>query len=286
MTINTSISPSLRNPQTFHRFFYQLGSASLTPLPRRMAMIGTQKGGTATASQIYAINDPGETDALFGDGSPLALMCRKAFETGSRLGGQPFLFAVGVVEPAAGAQRVQTLTVTGTATAADNLVVSIAGRSITIGVSVGDTAATVAAALNAAINAAKKLLPVTSGVAAGVVTTTAVAKGVNGLDIAFSVDKVPAGLTVVSAQSVAGSGVADPTAALAAVAGPDFDAIALENHAAADIALALTHVTSAWLPAEKRWRWILLGETGSIGTATALASAANDRAIVDRKSVV
>jgi phage tail sheath gpL-like len=83
----------------------------------------------------------------------------------------------------------------------------------------------------------------------------------------------------VTAQGVAGAGTADETAALAAIAGVDYDAIALENHLTADVALALAHVTAAWTAEEKKWRWILLGEPGSSGTATTLAAASNDRAI-------
>jgi hypothetical protein len=37
---------------------------------------------------------------------------------------------------------------------------------------------------------------------------------------------------------------------------PDYDAIALENHARADIALALAHVTPRGAPSEKKWRWV------------------------------
>ncbi len=280
MPINTGISPSLRRPQTFHTKQYLQGGRALVPLPQRALLIGTMKGGTAVAGTIYAIDDAQQTDALFGVGSPLALMCRKAFETCAVLGAGPFLFAVGVAEPGAGVQRVQTITATGPATAAGTVVFRIAGRTFNVGVANGDSANTIAAAIESAIDAARLLLPLTASVAGAVVTTTHVAKGENGQDCLIEVVSVPAGVTVVVAQTSAGTGVMDPTAALAAAAGPEYDAIALENHKAADIALAITHVTASWGAAEKKWRWILFGETGSIGTATALAAAANDRAIL------
>lgn len=280
MTVNTGISTSLRRPQTFHSFTYLQGGRALVPLPQKLCLIGTMKGGTAVAGTIYQINDPVETDGLFGKGSQLALMCRKAFETSGFLGQGPQLYAVGVAEPAAGAQRTETITVTGTATESGNAVLRIAGRTLTVGVASGDVANTVATAINDAIGAMLELLPITSAVAAGVVTATHVEKGVGGQDVLYEVVSVPAGLTIVAAAGVAGAGVADETAALAAIAGVDFDAIALENHAAADITLALSHVTTAWTATEKKWRWVFLGEPGSIGTATTLAAAANDRAIV------
>lgn len=280
MPVNTGVSTSLRRPQTFHVFAYQQGGRSLVPLPQRMLLIGTSKGGTAVAGTIYTISDAQETDALFGIGSELALMCRKAFETGALIGQGPQLAAVGVAEPGAGVARTQTWTFTGPATGAGIGVFRIAGRTITVGISVGDSANTIAAAFNTAVNAMKQLLPVTSGVAAAVATTTHVAKGENGNDVAFEVVSMPAGTTCVTAQGVAGTLVADPTAALAAAAGPEYDAIALANHKAADIALALAHVTAAWTASEKKWRWVYMAERGTIGTATALAAAANDRAIV------
>lgn len=280
MTIITGIPTTLRRPQTFHTFTYLQGGRNLTPLPQRCLLIGTMKGGTAVASSIYPIDDPTETDGLFGVGSSLALMCRKAFETGGYLGQGPQLFACPVAENGAGAARTETLTVTGPATVAGNVVIRIAGRTLTIGVSVGDSANTVAAAINVAINAAKLLMPGTSGVGSAVVTFTSTHKGAWGSDIVFEVVSAPAGITVVAAVGTAGSGVADPTAALAAAQGPDYDLIVMENHQSADIALALTHVTVAWTPSEKKWRWVVFGEPGSIGTATTLASAANDRAIL------
>jgi hypothetical protein len=64
MTINTGISSSLRRPQTFHTFTYQQGGRSLVPLPQRLLLIGTMKGGTAVAGTIYQINDPRDRQLL------------------------------------------------------------------------------------------------------------------------------------------------------------------------------------------------------------------------------
>ncbi len=279
MPINTNISTSLRRPQSFHRFVYQQGGRSLVPLPQRLLLIATAKG-TAVPGTIYPLNDPGETDALFFPGTPLALASRKAFETSGFLGQGPFIYACAVAEPAAGAARTQTFTFTGAATEGKNATFRIAGRILTVPINVGDSVTAMAAGLNVAINAAKTTLPVTSTAAAGVTTTTHVVKGVVGNDVVFEVVSLPPGVTCVTAQGAAGTGIADPTAALAAAAGVDYDVIAQENHTTADIALALAHVTAAWGPSEKKWRWVVFGEPGTIGTATALAAAANDRAIV------
>ena len=281
MPVNTGVPTSLRRPQTFHKFAYQIGGRALTPLPQRTVLIGTFKAGTAVASTIYPINDAPETDGLFSIGPPMALMCRQGFATAALIGFGPQFFAVPVAENGAGVAKTETFTLTGSATVSDNLIVRIAGRTVTVPVNVGDAAnPTVALALANAINTQNLVMPGTASASLGVTTFTASTKGVWGQDIAFSVDRVPAGLTCVAAQGVAGTGVQDETAALAAIAGVDYDTIALENHNTTSVALALAHVTVAWGLSEKKWRFVIYGETGTIGTATTLASAANDKGIV------
>ena len=280
MPIITGVPSSLRKPQSFHRFVYQQGGRSLTPLPQRAVLIGVQKGGTGVASQIYVISDIGEVEGLFGVGQELTLMCMKAFECCDMFGAGPQIFAIPVAENGAATAATITFTVTGPATESGNVVIEIAGRTLSIAVSNADSANTIAAAINAAINAAKRFLPVTSAVVTNVATATVNWKGETGAEVKFSVKSAPAGVTVVAATGVAGVGVNDPTPALAAALGADYDTIALANNKAADIALALTHVTTAWGVSEKKWRWIVFGSHGTIGTATALASAANDKAIV------
>jgi phage tail sheath gpL-like len=279
--INTGLSPNDVAPGVRNRHIYSQGGRGLVPLPRRMVMIGTMKAGTAVAGQLYEVNDLGETDALFGIGTPLSIGCRKAIDCAVLENRSPQLFAIGMAEYAAGTARTHTFTFGGTATAAGQVFFWIKGVRLSIGVSVGNTPTDLASAVVAQVNANLRILPVTATNAAGVVTFVANVKGDNGNDIIFSYDnRLPAGITLASAAVVAGVGQSDMTGALAAIAGQDFDAIAVENHKTADITLGVTHVTAAWLPTEQAWRWIFYGENGSIGTAAALASAANHRAIV------
>lgn len=277
-TVITGIPTSLRRPQTFHRFIYSLSGRSLVPLPMRIVLAGIQStAATATAGTIYEVFDVTQTDALFGIGSELSLMCRKAFETGKLLGVGPRIFAIGITAPTGGstAATQKTITVSGTATEAGNIILRVAGRTFTIGVANGDTAATAAAAIEKILDQFAEELPVTAGVSGAVVTTTHVAKGANGDDVAITVDAKPAGLTFVIATSVAGNGIVDIGTTLDALLPDEYDGIAIANHTAADITDINTHLASAWGVAEKKWRWIFVGEFGSIGTATSLASAAN-----------
>lgn len=278
MTVITGIPTSLRRPQTFHRFIYSLSGRSLVPLPLRIALVGIQAtAGTATAGTVYEIFDVTQSDALFGVGSELALMCRKAFEAGALIGKGPRIYAVGITAPTGGstAATAKTITASGTATEAGNVILRVAGRTYSIGVANGDTAATVAAAMEDMLDQFAEELPVTAAVVGAVVTTTHAAKGVNGDDVVITIDSKPAGLAFVVATSVAGNGVVDIGTTLDALLPDEYDGIAIANHAAADITDINTHLASAWGVAEKKWRWIFVGEPGSIGTGTALASAAN-----------
>lgn len=281
MTIQTGVSPTLLNPQTFHTFSYTLAAPGLTPLEQRVALIGAKMAsGTAVAGTVYEIGNSTDSDALFGLGSELALMCRKAFDTIKLNGGVgPKIFAVALAE-SGGVANVKTITGTGAATADGVINFSIAGRRLQAGVRSGDSANTIATAIANAAKAISDNLPVAISVAANVVTLTHNTKGVNGGDVAVTIDSAVAGNTQALVNTVAGTLVTDHQPALDALAPLPFDGLALANHAAADITEVLTDSAARWGYAEKRWRFYFFGEMGSIGTATTLASAANDRSVL------
>jgi phage tail sheath gpL-like len=279
VTINTGVSSALLAPKTFHSIVYLQGGSSLVTLTQRAVMIGNKStAGTATAGSVYAVNDPNEADTLFGIGSPLALMCRKAFAQAKRNGGGPLLFAVPLAETTTA--RVNTITVTGPATADGDVVLRIAGRKLVIGVANGSSATTIALAISNKIGELKQSLPITAAPAVGVVTCTCVVKGTFGADIVYEVVSYPAGTTVVAAQTVAGVGALDIQTALDAIVALEFDGVAIQTHASGDITEINTHIAATWSASAKKPRWFFIGEPGSIGTATALASAANHEGVI------
>lgn len=282
MPVITGVSSTLRNPQTFHVFSYQFAARSLVPLPIRVALVGGMAGAgaTAVAATIYEISDAVQTDALFGVSSELAIMCRKAFETGARLGRGPRLFAVPVAQPGASVANVRTITVAGTATADGTAIVDVAGRRVYVGIRSGDTAATVSTAVSNALKTIQENLPFTVSVAPPVVSLTAPQAGTNANDISVTAPQTVAGITLTPAVGAAGTGTYDITAALDALAAVPMDGIAFANHAAADVTDINSDVAARWNYAEKRFRFYFLGEAGTIGTATALAGAANHQAVI------
>lgn len=276
--INTGIPASLV-PQTLHNFVYSYANRSLISLPLRIALIGAGKGGTAVNGQVYEIADAGQTDALFGLGTELSLMCRMAYACSGLLRRGPRVFAVQIAE-SAGLASVNTYTVTGPATADGPVSGAVAGRKWSVGVRSGDAQNTIATAIANALKAQLANLPVDVSVAANVITLTHRTKGVNGQDVKVTVDQLVPGVGVAVANTVVGTQATDHQPALDALQALDYDAIVFANHAAADITEVTTDSAIRWNPANKRWAYYFLAEMGTIGTATALAAAANTRACV------
>lgn len=272
--IPSSLPTNIRRPGAFHQFVAGL-AGGLVALDTRVAIAAIKSSaGTATASVPVQIFDENDADTKLGKGSEAALMARVAFAQARRSGSQPQIWACPITAPSsASAAATQTITTTVTTALAGNVVLRIAGRTLSIGVSAGDAQNTIAAAIEAAIDtaAAEGNLPVTASVATNVVTCTHVTHGVNGNDVDYEVVSTPSGVSVATTQTVAGAAVCDITAALDALMGADFNAVCIANHLAADTADALANLTTAWGMESKRWRHIFIGETGSVSTANGLA---------------
>lgn len=286
MPISTTVPSSLLTPQSYHTFAHVKGGSGLAPLPLRVLLVGIKSSaGTATVETPVQVLDGADGITKAGQGSELALMVAKAFEQGelnrsTNRGGQPEVWICPIAAPGASVAAAQTLTVTVTTALAGTLVVRIAGRTINVGVAAGDSQNTIATALKNAIAALIRELPVTAGVAANVVTCTHVTTGTNGNDVAYEVVSAPSGVSVASAQSVAGTGTIDITAALDAAVDRNYDAIAISIHSSAAITDAGTHLTSMWGYAQKFWRWLFMGDRASLGTAQGYATSADSEKIL------
>lgn len=281
MTIVTNVSNSLLRPQTFHTYNVSRQGGQLTNVPLSIALIGAQSSAaTATANTIYDVTSltPQQTDAMFGQSSEIALMRRQSILCANTFGQGPRVICVPVAE-SSGVKNVQTITATGTATAAGNLLVAIAGRVFSVGVNIGDTQNTVAASIANALNTRPAEIPVIVTVATNVVTLTHATKGINGVDVVVTINQQVAGVTCAVATSVAGTGATDHQPALTAIAPFRYDGIVFANHASADITEILADIAIRWAANSKVWALYFVAEMGSIGTATALAAAGNDKAL-------
>ena len=122
--------------------------------PQKVLVVGQYVSagtGVSDGAWIQSIGNAGEENALFGRTSNLAQMVR-GFK---KIAPQVQLDAISMAEAGAAAARVVDIEVTGTATAAGTLFITVGSErlhKISVGVSSGDAAAAVATAAVAAIN--------------------------------------------------------------------------------------------------------------------------------------
>ena len=192
-------------------------------LPQRIAILGevntaNQASYPTTPTLITSANQAG---TLYGFGSPIHMVCRillplQGGGTNAPVWVYPQAAASGSVA------RVQTITVTGPATAGGTHYVKVAGRNnidgatYSVNVVSGDTATIVAGKIKDSINAVTAS-PVTATSSAGVVTVTAKWTGLSSESISLSIDTSLAaniGLSYVIAETVAGSGTPAVTTSL------------------------------------------------------------------------
>lgn len=278
MSIPTGISPTLRQPKTFHKAIYQKGGSSLLSLPQLLLLVGQAKGGMGVAGSIYPCDNTETSEAIAGVGTPLDLMFKAARLTADIHGQGPAIYLCPLDEPGAGTASTNTIVFATNATTSGLHTFRIAGRTYPIAVAAGATPTAQGDSLAAAVNA-DRTSPVTAVNVAGTVTFTNRVKGINGNAVVFerlALPTVPGGTTVAILQPVNGAGVSSIVAALAASAGIDFDAIAIDGHAAQDVTDAKAHTLTMWNAATRKWRRVVLGENGTSGTITALVTASDD----------
>ena len=128
--------------------------------------------GTVAAGVPVPVGGAVQARSLFGAGSMLALMC-EAFRRQNPIGQ---LWGVALADAAGGVAGTTMITVTSAATGAGTIALYIAGRRVPVGIASGAATTAIATAIDTAVKAAgggtTGVLPVTSSVAASVVTLT------------------------------------------------------------------------------------------------------------------
>jgi phage tail sheath gpL-like len=284
MAIPTNIPTNVRRPGVYPDFRSQVGQ-SLVPLPLRCVIVAEQtSAGLATTDGPVQIFSERDADVQAGLNSLGAILCRTAIQQGIFSGATPEIWYFPLTAPSSGAAATWTITVNVTGTVfSGTLPLAICGRSLGVGVGPGDGANTIAANINAQIAALGPTVPFTSSVSANVVTLVFTTKGVNGNDATISQLRSslsPAGVSLTIQQTVTGAGTVDITNAIQSLYDKRYWGVSISNHTTTDIATLVTERLAAWLYTRQNYRFLFVGERGSLGTAQSLAAAANDLGIV------
>ena len=191
----------------------------------RSLLIGQRLAAGAVAEAVPTLIGTGaDADRAFGRGSQLALMAR-AFRGNNPTGE---LWCLALDDAAGAVAETHTITATAAATAAGTISLYIAGRRVSVAIANGATVNQIAAAIHAAVTS-RDDLPVTSAVAAAVVTLTARNAGASqdiDVQLNFQPDEaLPAGVALDVAAGVAGATDPDIADAIAAFGDEQYNLI-------------------------------------------------------------
>lgn len=213
-----------------------------------------QSSGSATVNQPVYVPSPAAAAGLFGKNSMLARLCAVYFAC------DPVgpLYALPLSDATGAAAAAGTFTITGPATAAGTISAYVGRFLVTVGVNAGDTATVMATNLVAAINATN-LIPVTATNTAGVVTVTAVNKGLQGNNIVLAINYLgavagqvlPAGVGVTITAMTGGATDPDLAGVAAAIGDEPFDFI---GHPYGETT-QMGEMTTTMNDTSGRWAW-------------------------------
>lgn len=197
--------------------------SNTTPnLPQKVVVIGQCNTAITLDDEEFEFTDAYSVGLKFGFGSPLHQAARILRPiSGTGIGGIP-TSVLAQKEGVSDVAKEIEVTVVGTATLSYKLDVSISGRSAVDGISysvtivTGDTATIIAGKINDAINSAVSVCPLTSTVAAGVVTGVVRYKGEVGNDVNVTVTPSTTAdvVTFAVSNTVVGAGVPTVTTSL------------------------------------------------------------------------
>ena len=246
----------------------------------RTLLIGQRlASGTVAAGVPTPVGIAVDARSKFGAGSMLALMAaafRRQNPTGQ-------LWAVALDDAAGATDQTHTITVSAAATGAGTISLYISGRRIPVPISGAQAVNAVATAINTAIlsagGGAAGVLPVTSTVAAAVVTLTARNGGASSdIDVRHSYqpdDSLPPGAGLLIAASTAGANDPDITDALDVITDERYNVIAHPYSADAQMDLLEAELLARWGPTRQIDGVAFTGFRGTSAAATTYGNARN-----------
>lgn len=278
------IPASIRKPGKYFEFNTTNAVRTLAANSQKMLIIA-QKAEDSDAPLVpVQIYDDATAGALFGYGSQAQLMVQAAIRAYQYLD----LSVLPVPPDEAGVAASGKLELTGTATGAGVVSLTIADTSVAVAAASQDTAQNVLDELAAALNA-EQSLPVSATVVtpedpdsdgpevapSPYLTLTAKNKGTIGNKITLSASCTAPGLTATVTKMSGGQKDPDITEALAAVFGADYTLYCLPWAVQEQLTALREHLDKISGPLEQRRATAWLGSTDTLSLCTTLAGQLN-----------
>lgn len=266
-----TLPASIRKPGKYFEFNTKLAVRTLPANVQRMLIVGqgTAEGSQPVLTPVDVFSDE-EARTLFGTGSLAHLMVRAAITANPYLR----LTVITVADDAAGIAASGKVTLTGTATGAGVVNLTIGAQLVQVAAALTDTAQTVAAALAERINV-NRTLPVTAAAVGGVLTITARNKGAAGNGVALTCSLAVPGLAAVVAPMAGGMVDPDIAPALAAIFADGHVIVAVPYTAQAQLTALRSHLDAVSHALEQRGAIGVYAHTGTLAQATTLAGQIN-----------
>lgn len=273
MALPSIIPSSNKVPGIFLRVSLGVGPRSSGASPRQVTLFGTKlaAGSMSIGVETDCFSED-EARALAGAGSELFLGAKSAIDANP--GVQLKLIAVAEAGTAASG----TIVVTGPATSAGTVGVSVLGEEIEVAVASGDAATAIGAAIAAAINA-KGDWPATAANVSGTVTATAKNLGPRGNFLALRA-RIIAGTGVgvtppASGYLTGGATSDDPQTALDVIAAVRRRYLVAPYSDATQLGKFRSHVDSEDEPLVGHRKHVIFGSVDTLANTTTLATGLN-----------
>lgn len=231
------------------------GSLGTLRIPEKIALFGQYNSGKAPANFTpRLLTSPDEAADLYGVGSMLHLMARKAFAAA----GIVPIYALPIPDNGSASAAEGSITVEGTASSHGTIALFITNQKISVPVTLGDSANDVAAAIAAALSADVNL-PVTATPSGPVIYFTAKWKGETGNAITIKRDlddsdslQEPTGITLTISDMTGGATDPDPTDAFEALGAGFFTFIAYPYATSGNLAILEAYGAARVMPDVKK----------------------------------
>lgn len=270
-----NIPASIRKPGKYFELNTKLAVRTLATNEQRVLIIAQKLPESAAPLEPVQIFDDATAAALFGYGSQAHAMVKAAITA------YPYidLTVLPVPPHAAGIAASGKVTLSGQATSAGVLKLSIGNSYVAVAASYQDAATDTLAALAAAINGEQDL-PVTAAITTAeggtpTMTVTAKNKGTLGNRVALALSSTVAGYTASKTDMSGGQQDPDLADALAVVFASNYNIYCVPWAAAEPLTALREHLEAISGPLEQRRATGWTGTTGSLASATTLAGQLN-----------